>query len=626
MVSLVFFGAIGYICSRAFENPGIVIWILSLAAGITASILASLYFNKNYFDPTDEQTKSLSLKNLILGLVPFFVFIPGLIAILFSVRVQLSIHGAFHLGYIYQILNGLAPPENPVLPGYAANAYWMFHALVATLSEISRTPPPLVAAFVNIGALIVSLYWIRKILGLLGLSNRNPLVTSFYSLLILFSSNLLGSMHLVLNYILNKGYSNIGFIENEGFRIMILGGDWRLVNLMRKYLNFSGFTLGVAFFIFALYISLLIAKGRFSSWNIILLAAAVSGALMFHTTTGVYALVIMPISLLLTMIITERDKIVSYFNNTKFSEILVLLVLSAFLLIPALFYTYEAASAMPAKTQIGGAFAYNLLSILHSVYPLIPLSLLGIYLYYGKKRNTILLLCIISALGCALSLPLDLPGHNQYKFIYLTVIAFSLLSLFALDYIYFEYRGRLSYLAKIVFIAVFVILSLNVILSGSAYLASHRFTDDSWYYEKGNIVMKEGGRFNDSYEWIRDNTPPDTVVILPSPSKETRQLGGKNGSLYIVSQRLPYVARGHIYAEGIDEFRVRRKNVSAFYNKSTAVETKAEILGEFEDFSKERHSVVLIPKDDIKSLSPYLNNLEMVYSGRDANLYYFQFD
>jgi hypothetical protein len=178
-------------------------------------------------------------------------------------------------------------------------------------------------------------------------------------------------------------------------------------------------------------------------------------------------------------------------------------------------------------------------------------------------------------------------------------------------------------LGKIIFITVLIISGLSLLLSGLAYLKSNKFPDRTYYYENKQILLSEGNTYKDEFEWIRENTSPRTIVILPFPNKNTGWVDGLSGSVYIATQRLPYVAYGHIYSKGIKEYRIRRNNAKLFYSDETPLDKKVGILSEFEQFSRERPSILLIPKDDVKLLALYLKNLQMIYSGKDANIYSF---
>ena len=619
VISLVLFGVIGYSCSQVIENLPIGIWVSIFIGALLIALVLVIYFRTN-----DYGIYTFSLKNMFLGLIPYLVLLPGTIALLYSVRVQLSNHGAFHLGYIFQILHGFAPPENVALPGYPGNIYWLYHALIAVLADIFNTAPPLIAALLNLTALAASIYWIRKSIRLIGLGERNSFLTSCYSLLILFSTNLFGSLNSLLNYLLYRGDSLKGFTESLSYKYMILGDDLRLVSLSSKFFNFNGTPLGIMYFTFALYISIRILNGKLSTKKILLLAVALSGTLLFHTPTGIYALLVIPLSVLISLILSCRERISDYFKSTNPYELTLELFVLLVIFIPTFHYVYEGASALPAKTLIGTAMSYNFIKIISTAYPLIPLSLLGAYIFYRKKRSTVVLLSVLSALGYLVSIVFELPNHNQYKFIFLATMSFSILGVMALDYINFELKGVWKRAGKTVFTAFLIISGFSILMPGLSYLTSKRFSEDTYYYENSQILMIEGSKYKDAFEWIRDHTSEDTIVILPFPSKNTGTKENQKGSIFIVTERLPYVAYGQFFTTGIKEYQIRKRNVKLFYSETTPVDKKIEILSEFEKFSKEMPAVLLIPKDQLKPYSSYLENMVLLYSGKDANIYSFK--
>ena len=623
MISLVIFGVAGYACSQAIENPGIEIWVMIFIGAIVGGLFSILYFK-----PCTYVQHEFSIKNLVLGLIPYLVLLPGIIALLYSVRVQISNHGPFHTAYILQIINGSVPPENVVLPGFPANVYWLYHALLAVFVYVFASPPPFVSAAVNMLALIVSIYWINKAIGVTNLSNKSSFIRSSYTLLILFGTNLFGVIHIVFRYMIfeNPGESNYSiseFINWITYNSMLLAGEDRLVNLAKKFFNFNGNPLGIIYLSFALYISIRVVKGELSTKNIILFVLASAGALIYHTTTGVYILLVIPVSILGVLLFCNKNSITRYFRSTKLQELVVLCAISLVLLIPSITYVYQISTALPVKTQIGATVSYNLLSIFSAAYPLIPISLVAIIVAFRKNREIILLLTTVSVLGYLYSIIFSLPDYNQYKFIFSSTIALGFLCAIGLDYIYYNLKGKLKLPGKLLFIAVFIILGLNILLTGFGYIKSDRYGSNLYYYNNKRIELREGAKFKEEFDWIRENAPTDIIVIMPFPTKNTGRDEVINGNVYIIAERLPYVAYGHIFADGIDEYRHRRKNIKLFYSDSTRIKKKIQILGEFEMFSRKRPSILLVPKKDLKSLSPYLDNLQMIYGGKDANLYSF---
>jgi len=624
MVSLVIFGVSGYALSQYFINPSVQIWSFILIISFITALIYTLYSNKDY-----DLKGAFSLRNFVLGLIPYLVLVPGFTVLSLSTRVQLSRHGAFHMGYVFQILHGFSPPENVVLPGFPANTYWLYNALLAVLVNMFNASAPFMSAVLNISALICSFYWIRKSISLLGLNNKSTFITSCYTILLLFGLNLFGSLNTVLHYVISGSLGNGGgslsnFIDSSTLKSMVLGGDPRLINLINKYLNFNGMPLGVLYFCFAIYLSLLILKKGLTTKKILLLATAISGALMFHTTSGLFVLLIIPLSLLISLLYTRRQVLIEFTSNTNAIEWLVLLIVCFILFIPVLHYVYSAARAIPAETHIGRHIRYNLISIPLTVYPIIPLSIFAVYQKYRQKTDIITFFGIVSAAGYILTILIDLPGRNQYKYVFLSTIAFCFLSIIGLDYMYCCLRGGYRKAGRFLLYIIIIILGSNILLVGFLYHKLPLYKDKTYYVEDRHVFLRNGTKNKGIYEWIRENANLDTVVIMPYPTKNTgNPKSNKNGNIYIIGERLPYTVSGSIYAIGIPEHKKRKKNIDLFYSDSTPIEKRVEILGEFEKYSKKRPSILLIPKVNLESISPYLDKLELIYSGQDANLYRF---
>ncbi|MCH7517793.1 MAG: hypothetical protein IH964_02035, partial [Candidatus Dadabacteria bacterium] len=115
--TLVPFGVLGYILALIFKSLAIDVWnILFIATFILTLSIITIK------DLKDKELRSRekynSAKYLFLKYVPYLILLPAIIPLLNSTWLQLSRHGAFHIGYINQILNGVALPENVVLPGF----------------------------------------------------------------------------------------------------------------------------------------------------------------------------------------------------------------------------------------------------------------------------------------------------------------------------------------------------------------------------------------------------------------------------------------------------------------------------------------------------------------------------
>jgi len=619
MISLVIFGVSGYILSQILVTVPIEMWSLVLLISFVSVFILSLYNSK-----IDNTEHKFSIRNFVLGLLPFLLLLSIFIPLALSERLQISHHGPFHMGYITQIIKGVSPPENVVLPGFPANVYWLYHALLAVFANTFRLPQPAASAIINFIALIGSFYWIRKSVGILGLKNKNPFITSCYTILILFGANLFGSVYVIWKSIFyGKFYPKalVQYIRNEN---IVLFGDGRIGNLTSKFFNFNGLPIGIIYLTFSIYISILILNGHLTIRDLLVLIVAIAGALIFHTTTGVFTLLIIPFSLLITFLFVNSDILKVFFKTTSVNEWIIFVFLSAVLLIPIFYFLYEVSTAMPAKTHIGTSVIHSLSSVFSASYPLIPLSILAVYFAYRKIPQIIFFFLIVALSGYTLSCIFELPDHNEYKFVFLATVTVSTLSVIALDYLYYNLKYPLRLVGRLIFYIMFMILGISIAFAGIRYYKDYFRKENPYYYQNGHVYLKPETQNKNVMEWIRDNTQPNTIVILPLPSKNSgSKINLLKGDVYIIAERIPYVAYGHIFAEGIDEYQNRYENIIDFYSDSTPIEKKVEILGEFEEFSRKRQSVLLIPNKDVESLRPYLDKLKLIYRGRDAELYSF---
>ncbi|MCZ6702983.1 MAG: hypothetical protein O6940_08085 [Ignavibacteria bacterium] len=548
--------------------------------------------------------------------MPFLILLPGVASVLLSTRLQLSNHGAFHIGYINQILLGNSTPENVVLPGFEANVYWLYHALLAVVVTILNVPAPIASITINFIALAGSFYWINKFLKLLGIDKRNPIAIGFYIIFIIFGLNLFGSVH-TLNNLLHQESILTSLSELSGPVRIVFNADHRLSNLFHKFLNFNGFPTGILYYSFALYSSSLLLREKLKSKNILLLMLAISGALFFHTTTGIFMLATITPSILISLIYCNKENLKAQIQHVKVFDLILIFLIALILFIPALHYVMEAARAFSAKADLGGPYIYNLKSVLSSIYPLIPFSILAVFLGIRKKSVLTFFLSILCLFGYILSIIVNLPGGNQYKFIYLSTIPLCILNIIGLDYVLNKLEGKLRLGGKIVFSAGLILLSLNILLVANSHLRSNWFSDNSYYYEGKLILLKPGSKYKEIYEWIREYSPTNSVVIQPLQSKD-------NSNVYTIAQRLPYVAEGVFYAAGIQEYYNRVDNVELFYAIDTPKSKRLEILDKFRDFGSDYSVILFVPENITKIFDLNNNSLNMIYSDKEGNLYTFK--
>ena len=566
---------------------------------------------------TPEATRKQSITTGLLAILPFLAFLPGLLALLISTRVQISVHGFFHSGYVYQILNGFIPPENVTLPGYPVNNYWPYHAILAVLSQIIQTPPPLTASLLNILILFTSISLgyslIRSITALQSLSGGIAL-----AIFGLFGTNLFGIFHTWFD------------TDRNFIRPAVIAGDYRVANMFEKYLNVTGFPAGVMLYLFILVVLIRVIKEqRLSSLQFCLISVACLGALLIHTTTGLYILVTFPPALFAIYLIHIRRLNLQYLiqavrrdvgalaNQIKKPINLLILTTTSALAILVLYYVYMTSNALPAKSQLEWFSLDDVESILGVFYPLIPFFIWGIFLAWQRKELHVLLLAQVCLYGYVLTLITSLPDGNDYKFILLSTIIAGFVAALALEDLW--HRPRLK---GIVVIAVLLSLT-NTLMVGIHRLRMPWFRDKTFsYYGEhvhANAQQSDDYRdliYSDVFEWARQYTPTNSVIIVPVRYKD-------DSTLYLLSERTPYVVDGSIYNKTPVKL-VRVDRVENLYSSATKGKEKFQIIQSIRRELPGRPILLIYPHDKRIPLR-VLNQVDPrnVYTGKFANGYYF---
>jgi hypothetical protein len=529
----------------------------------------------------------------------------------------MSFHGPFHIGYVNQILNGTIPPENVVLPNYGANIYWLYHALLAAIVQIFNISAPTASISLNMFALVGSLYWINRILGNMDLKYKNPFIISCYAIFILCSLNLYGFLHYLYGYFQSNDDFPHDFFTSMYRSYTILMGDDRLSNLFRKFLNFNGFPIGVLYFFATLYYITSLLNKKINLTKILFLMLSIAGALIFHTTTGVFILITVPLSLIIVISYTNKGHLKKLILSIEPLE-LVIFVIACLFFLPVFHYIIQASEALPAKPTIETNSMFSLTSVFASTYPLWALMLVGLYFNKEKLSSSIRFLIIAILLGYTLSILVHVPDNNQYKYIFLSTIMLGTIVIVLLDRVACDSGKKNRFSALKVLLALALIVPfVNVIYVTVNGFISPWVGDNTYYFEGRSIYISDGEPFKKSYLWIKENTPYNTVVIAPYENKN-------DSRIYTVAERLPYVVYGHFFGEGIPEYHKRVKNVRQFYDPKISSEEKIGILDNFKKFSAERETILLVPKQTVDEKLFNSDKFELLYSSVDASIYKFK--
>lgn len=282
--------ALAWIPKLTFDSLPVWLILSSLLSGFT-----SYHYYKADLAQLDWSLPAGKWLKSAKTLIPYLLLAPSIYAVSISVRAQISHHGSFHSAIIYQISQGIIPPENATLAGAPTNYYWPYHALYASLVDLLQRPTPMISAAMNILVLAAVLGWIYQLLQA-QYPKLSGWFTSLLSLLALLGGNLFGMYY----QITIEGQ----FPPNEWFPYAF--GDNRLNNILNKFLNFNGFPYGILLFVFSLYLYQRLLNDRFKFMDGLFLVTAGLGALGLHTTSGALVITLLPVALVLTLLLTKK--------------------------------------------------------------------------------------------------------------------------------------------------------------------------------------------------------------------------------------------------------------------------------------------------------------------------------
>ncbi|MEW6268677.1 MAG: hypothetical protein AB1689_05195, partial [Thermodesulfobacteriota bacterium] len=561
--------------------------------------------------------------------LPLLALMPAIVAVLGSVRLQISHHGYFHSAYVYQVLAGHVPPENVTLPGYASNTYWPYHALLAALVALLSIPPPLAAALLNLALLAGTLgfAWllVRELHG--------PVPRGFAPALALFAvfgANAFGWLHALL-----LGSAGLPLQP----RAMVLFGDVRLATLLAKFANFTGASLGVYFYVFLVLVAVRVLRRRARGFDLVLAALALLGTLALHAITGAFVAAGFPPAMAVAALLAARrapgesGKVLAWRSLGDLRAplaglaarrglrmaLLVLLVLGA----PVLAFMAHASSEFPEAPRIGLPDAYAL-SVVAVSYPLLPFFGAGVVRALRRRDAAVSFLALVCVGGYALASVLSISGRNEYKFIYLGSVALCLVALEPITALLRCSASGWRRAGRAVAVLALLLACVNVALFGVALLRSPGFADATFAYRGRHVVAEPpamvppgtGLEYHDLFEWIRGHTAPETVVVTPLLMRD-------RSVLYVLAERLPYVVDGMHYNRGLPEFARRAELVAALYDVAAPAEQRAAALAAIRASLPGRPLVLVYPRRLARRFDPAGAGLERVHRGRRGDVYAF---
>jgi len=611
------FGGAGWATLLAACAAGALALVVLAARGGWSSLVSG---------DADDAPAPAGWTGLLGALVVPLALLPVVIAVLGSPRVQISHHGFFHSAYVHQVLAGMVPPENVTLPGHPSNTYWPYHALLAALIALLGIPAPLASALLNLALLAGSLAWIaalvRELYGpvLRGLGG----VVALFGL---FGANLLGGLYWLL-------HAAAGAPAEP--RVLVLLGDTRLATLLAKFANYTGAALGVYFYVFTLLVTVRVLRGRARAFDLLLGAMALLGAFALHAITGAFIAAGFPLAAAVALVVAlaldrrlaaalaparVRGRVRGWLARESVAGLVAGVVVVAAVAVPVLHFVASASSEFPEPPRIGLPDAYAL-SVVATSYPLLPLFALGVAFALRRRDPAIGFLALVCLGGYALASVVSISGRNEYKFIYLGSVGLCLVALGPLVRTLLD--AHASTARRGVAWALLLLPCLNVATFGTAQLRGPLWADRTFTYDGSHVAARPdapatpgtGLELADLFAWVRAETPPETVVVVPLLFRD-------RSVLYVLAERVPYVVDGMHYNRGLPEFQVRAAQVETLFGPGNESAERAAALAEIAAALPGRPKVLVYPRHLKSSFDPASEGMVPLRAGKVADLYAF---
>jgi len=442
-------------------------------------------------------------------LVTLFLSIP-----IISPRVAISAHGFHHSTIATEIINGIFPPENPGLGGTRLGYHWGYHAFIAVLSSFSDYPPLRVMSLLNVISLFFILCIAYNTAQFLGLKRGYIYLVPLALIGLMRADAVFFFMNRITGGTL-KGLRYLPFYEGRPSEILqswIWGGgapwfDRRLL-FLNKFYNANTMPVGIALCLsyFLILMIHLMRKDKDNSRSIYLIAygSTLIGSSIIYPPLAIVSLLHAPVWAIFSFL----QKKVGY-KLKDLIELLIPYFLAVIIVIPYLL----SITGDTSRSVISIGFSDQSIINLVTFWMPIPFIIAGIYLSYKRLSLNMFYFLIIGALVClGLSVFMKVTFENSAKFT------------FILSYFYAVFFGLAIYnlldlvtrplLKRFLLAGIVFFLFTTPVITEAAYLVSPWFRDNMYKFSGRHIVFDKDKERNEAYAWIRNNTPPDALIIL----------------------------------------------------------------------------------------------------------------
>jgi hypothetical protein len=450
-----------------------------------------------------------------------FVIIAFLMTLIFSVpviseRITVSAHGLHHFTLVSQIMNGIFPPENSGMGGTPIGYHWGYHAFIAALSYPMDLNPLRIISMLNVISLFLVFCIAYSSARYLDFSEWNSylvplaLIGLMRSDALIFIVNKFSSAHFL-------SLREVSFPEirpSEILQSWIWGGGapWfdRRMFFLNKYYNANSMPLGIGLCLSYFYLMLISLKKAHENKNNTTFTVTLS--LLIIANCIIYP----PLALVVLLHAPVWAGSVLVFKRTDFKaklkdtlEILIPYALAVIISLPYLLSVSSNTGEPVIRIKIGDQSIINLVSFLLPM----PVIIAGVFFSYKKLPSVIFYFLIAAASVCfGLSVFTEVVLNNSDKFAFILSFFYALYFVLATSVLLHFISNR--WVTRILSAAVLVYLLVTPVITEAAYIISPWFRDHTYSFSGRHVVFDQDRKRNEAYTWIRNNTPPESLLML----------------------------------------------------------------------------------------------------------------
>ena len=564
LISLALFVSVGYILTLLMP-VNVDMWaslliVCTLLPAIPLSLRARAIWRN------EARSSERPAWRALLPLAPLLVLAPVLIVQLALPSLNSIAHVDLYFSYIIQAFHGSTPLQNIFVPGYPVNHYWLYYALIASIVRLTSVDTYTVFNLVNFAFLLSGLLWLARTILALKLAKPNTLYLGILVIFVFGAVNAGGALS-VFSHVVEGSY------EPGSFRMPLLGGaDRRLHSIFPKVYHASGMTPGIAAVTAVLFACVKTLQERVEILSLALISAGGIAALGVMPVLILFIVCVLLASLALTAVsmwfITSRRiggaPEVPWLTGARLnsSALAVWLAGSLLLSIPLLRYVDEFTSHYQSGASFSLFDPVNVAMTFAASVLLLPLAALQVAAVLRSPNSTNCFLAYSSVIGILLSLCITMPDQNQYKLQFLLAMVLALSGLTVVEARDRTAKSKISAIFRIYVAGLIVLGLINSAYGLYAVIDRTVRSYGTVSFDSIHVLstFKYGRRLS-AYYWIRSNTPPNAIVIVPRAHTTQSML---------FHERLNYVKeRQYYFAADIAAYDKRIAELHTFFEPST---------------------------------------------------------